>query len=80
LLGKLCFVLRGIHCSLFAAGQLSIAVHVNDPEYDSYQEARELPPHRLAVLKRFFNDDKTLEHKEVIVGEILRAKKTMLCH
>ena len=31
-----------------------IAVHVNDPEYDSYQETRELPPHRLAVLKRFF--------------------------
>ena len=51
---------------------------MNDPEYDSYQEARELPPHRLVVLKRFFNDDKTLEHKEVIVGEILPAKKTML--
>jgi inorganic pyrophosphatase len=55
-----------------------IAVHVNDPEYDSYQEARELPPHRLAVLKRFFEDYKTLEHKEVIVGEILPAKKAIL--
>jgi inorganic pyrophosphatase len=50
---------------------------VNDPEYDSYQEARELPPHRLAVLKRFFEDYKVLEHKEVIVGEILPARKAL---
>jgi inorganic pyrophosphatase len=54
-----------------------IAVHVNDPEYDSYHEARELPPHRLAVLKRFFEDYKTLEHKEVNVGEILPARKAL---
>ena len=33
-----------------------VAVHVNDPEFDIYQEARELPQHRLAVLKRFFKD------------------------
>ena len=54
-----------------------IAVHVNDPEYNSYQEARQLPPHRFAVLKRFFEDYKTLEHKEVIVGDILSAKKAL---
>jgi inorganic pyrophosphatase len=52
-----------------------VAVHVNDPEFDIYQEARELPQHRLAVLKRFFKDYKVLENKEVIVGDILPAKK-----
>jgi inorganic pyrophosphatase len=48
---------------------------VNDPEFDIYQEARELPQHRLAVLKRFFKDYKVLENKEVIVGDILPAKE-----
>ena len=54
-----------------------IAVHVNDPEYDSYQEASELPPHRLAVLKRFFEDYKTLERKKVVVDDILPAEKAL---
>jgi inorganic pyrophosphatase len=52
-----------------------VAVHVNDPDFDIYHEARELPQHRLTVLKRFFMDYKVLENKEVIVGEILPAKK-----
>ena len=52
-----------------------VAVHVNDPEFDIYQEARELPQHRLAVLKRFFKDYKVLENREVIVGDILPAKE-----
>jgi inorganic pyrophosphatase len=30
-----------------------IAVATNDPEFNSYVEANELPPHRLLVLKRF---------------------------
>jgi inorganic pyrophosphatase len=54
-----------------------IAVHVNDPEYDSYQETRELPGHRLAVLKRFFEDYKALEHKRVVVKDILPARKAL---
>jgi inorganic pyrophosphatase len=54
-----------------------IAVTVNDPEYDIYQETSQLPPHRLAVLKRFFEDYKVLEHKEVIVGDILPANKAL---
>lgn len=54
-----------------------IAVTINDPEYDIYQETSQLPPHRLAVLKRFFEDYKVLEHKEVIVGDILPANEAL---
>ena len=34
-----------------------IAVHVNDPEFNSYHDVHQLPPHKLAVLKRFFFED-----------------------
>jgi len=48
-----------------------IAVATNDPEFNSYIEARDLPPHRLQVLKRFFQDYKQLEGKRVEVEDIL---------
>jgi inorganic pyrophosphatase len=48
-----------------------VAVPIHDPEYNSYHDAHELPPHRMAVLKRFFQDYKTLEHKHVQVEDIL---------
>lgn len=50
-----------------------ISVATNDPEFNSYVEAKELPPHRLLVLKRFFQDYKQLEGKQVQVEDILPA-------
>jgi len=50
-----------------------IAVATEDPEYDHYHEATELPPHKLQQLRRFFLDYKTLEGKQVEVDEIQPA-------
>src|SRR5512146_780145 len=39
----------------------SIAAAIEDPEFDSYTEASQMPPHRLRMLQRFFQDYKLLE-------------------
>jgi inorganic pyrophosphatase len=51
-----------------------IAVATEDPEFNSYREAAEMPPHRLTMLRRFFQDYKQLEGKVVEVDEIEPAK------
>jgi inorganic pyrophosphatase len=47
-----------------------ISVATKDPEFNSYQEAAEMPRHRLAMLRRFFQDYKQLEGKRVEVDDI----------
>lgn len=55
-----------------------IAVHVDDPSFESFRSIKELAPHRLRELQRFFLDYKTLEGKEVEVDEPLGPEEAMV--
>ena len=50
-----------------------LAVAMNDPEYNAYTEAAQMPPHRATMLRRFFQDYKQLEGKAVEVDEMQPA-------
>jgi len=48
----------------------TIAAATDDPEFDSYGEARAVPRHRLLTLRRFSQNYKQLQSKAVEVDEI----------
>ncbi|KAL9854924.1 putative inorganic diphosphatase [Arabidopsis thaliana] len=54
-----------------------IAVCVDDPEYKHYTDIKELPPHRLSEIRRFFEDYKKNENKEVAVNDFLPSESAV---
>jgi inorganic pyrophosphatase len=54
-----------------------LAVALDDPEYNHVHEFGELPPHRLAMVRRFFQDYKQLEGLAVEVDRVEPSENSL---
>jgi inorganic pyrophosphatase len=54
-----------------------VAVSVRDPWFADYHDKAQLPPHVLRQVRRFFEDYKALEHKQVIVEDLLGPEEAV---
>jgi inorganic pyrophosphatase len=48
-----------------------VAVSVRDPSFADFVEKDQLPPHIFRQVRRFFQDYKVLENKQVIIEDLL---------
>jgi inorganic pyrophosphatase len=54
-----------------------VAVSVRDPTFSHYTDQAQLPGHVLLQVRRFFQDYKVLEDKQVIVEDLLGPKEAV---
>ena len=54
-----------------------VAVSVRDPAFAHFTDKAQLPGHVLLEVRRFFEDYKALEHKQVIVEDLLGPEEAL---
>ena len=54
-----------------------LAVSISDPTFADYTDKDQLPNHVLIQVRRFFEDYKALEHKQVIVEDLLGPEEAV---